>query len=103
MGSITDFINTNKDRYIDELKHFLSYPSISTNPENRKDVVECAEYIEEHLKKMGFDNVTIYPTKGHPIVYADWLKAGADKPTILIYGHYDVQPLTLLICDVTAV
>lgn len=93
MAGILEYINTNKQRYIDELKHFLSYPSISTNPENRKDVVECAEYIEEHLKKMGFDNVTIYPTKGHPIVYADWLRAGSGKPTILIYGHYDVQPV----------
>src|SRR4030095_15285107 len=93
MDSITEFISSNKQRYIDELKHFLSYPSISTNPENRKDVIECAEYIEEHLKKMGFDNVAIYPTKGHPIVYADWLEAGKDKQTILIYGHYDVQPV----------
>ncbi|MBZ0202253.1 MAG: dipeptidase [Ignavibacteria bacterium] len=93
MSKQTDFINSNKDRYITELKHFLSYPSISTNPENKKDVLECAEYIKEHLEKIGFSNVTIYPTKGHPVVYADWLNAGADKPTILIYGHYDVQPV----------
>jgi len=93
MASLTDFINGNKERYISELKHFLSYPSISTNPENKKDVHECAEYVKSHLEKTGFDNVAIYPTKGHPIVYADWLKAGSDKPTILIYGHYDVQPV----------
>ncbi len=93
MADLIDFIKGNKDRYISELKHFLSYPSISTNPENKKDVEECAAYIKEHLEKMGMENVTVYPTKGHPVVYADWLHAGADKPTVLIYGHYDVQPV----------
>ena len=93
MGNLKDYINGNRERYITELKHFLTYPSISTNPENKKDVLECAGYIKVHLENMGFDNVKIYPTEGHPIVYGDWLKAGADKPTILIYGHYDVQPV----------
>jgi len=93
MSKITDFISKNKDRYITELKHFLSFPSISTNPENKKDVLECAEYIKEHLETLGMEHVTIYPTKGHPVVYADWLNAGSDKPTVLIYGHYDVQPV----------
>jgi acetylornithine deacetylase/succinyl-diaminopimelate desuccinylase-like protein len=93
MADIKDFIKGNKERYIEELKHFLSYPSISTNPENKKDVEECAAYIKEHLEKMGMDNVAVYPTKGHPVVYAEWLHAGADKPTVLIYGHYDVQPV----------
>jgi acetylornithine deacetylase/succinyl-diaminopimelate desuccinylase-like protein len=93
MSEITDFIAENKDRYITELKHFLSFPSISTNPENKKDVLECAEYIKEHLETLGMEHVTIYPTKGHPVVYADWLNAGSDKPTVLIYGHYDVQPV----------
>ncbi|MCI0449978.1 MAG: dipeptidase [Chlorobi bacterium] len=93
MNSIKEFINGNKQRYISELKEFLKYPSISTNPENKKDVYQCAEYVKWHLDKIGMENVTIYPTKGHPIVYADWLNAGEGKPTILIYGHYDVQPV----------
>ena len=93
MSVLNDYINSNKERYIEELKKFLSYPSISTNPENKKDLLECAEYIKEHLGTMGMENVTIYPTKGHPIVYADWLHAGSDKPTVLVYGHYDVQPV----------
>ncbi|MFI5212235.1 MAG: dipeptidase [Ignavibacteria bacterium] len=93
MSDIKNYINNNRERYITELKHFLTYPSISTNPENKKDVLECAGYLKDHLEKMGFDNIKIYPTEGHPIVYADWLKAGNDKPTILIYGHYDVQPV----------
>jgi acetylornithine deacetylase/succinyl-diaminopimelate desuccinylase-like protein len=92
-SGLRDFINSNKDRYIDELKTFLSFPSISTNAENKKDVENCAKYVKEHLEKIGMEHVTIYPTKGHPIVYADWLKAGSGKPTILIYGHYDVQPV----------
>jgi acetylornithine deacetylase/succinyl-diaminopimelate desuccinylase-like protein len=93
MNGITGFIDSNKQRYIDELKKFLSYPSISTNPENKKDVEECAQYIKGHLEKIGMENVKVYPTKGHPIVYADWLHAGGNKPTILVYGHYDVQPV----------
>ncbi len=93
MSGLTGFIDSNRQRYIDELKKFLSFPSISTNPENKKDVEECAGYIKAHLEKIGMENAKVYPTKGHPVVYADWLKAGADKPTILIYGHYDVQPV----------
>jgi acetylornithine deacetylase/succinyl-diaminopimelate desuccinylase-like protein len=93
MKEIIDFIDTNKERYLDELKTFLAYPSISTNPENKKDVEECAKYIKQHLENIGMENATIYPTKGHPVVYADWLHAGKDKPAILVYGHYDVQPV----------
>jgi len=90
---LKDFIGSNKDRYIKELKHFLSYPSISTNPENKKDVLECAEYLKEHMESLGMQNAKVYPTNGHPVVYSEWLNAGKDKPTVLIYGHYDVQPV----------
>jgi acetylornithine deacetylase/succinyl-diaminopimelate desuccinylase-like protein len=93
MSSISEFIFGNRELYINELKEFLKYPSISTNPENKNDVQECAAYVKKHLEKIGMDNAAIYPTKGHPIVYADWLKVGMGKPTILIYGHYDVQPV----------
>lgn len=54
---------------------------------------ECAEYLHDQLEKIGMHNVKVYETKGHPVVYADWLNAGKNKPTILIYGHYDVQPV----------
>lgn len=93
MNNILDFIDSNKERYLSELTTLLAFASISTNPENAKDVKECAEYLKSELIKMGLDNVKAYPTKGHPVVYADWLKAGKDKPTVLIYGHYDVQPV----------
>ena len=66
---------------------------MSTNPENIKDVKACAEYVENEMKSIGLEHVKIYETNGHPIVYGEWLKAGNDKPTILIYGHYDVQPV----------
>jgi acetylornithine deacetylase/succinyl-diaminopimelate desuccinylase-like protein len=93
MAELKDFIKSNKDRYIKELTHFLSFPSISTNPENKKDVLECAEYLKQHMESIGMQNAKVYPTKGHPVVYSEWLNAGKDKPTVLIYGHYDVQPV----------
>lgn len=93
MADLNDFIAGSKDRYLSELKQFLKFPSISTNPENQKDVLECAEYLKKHMESIGMQNAKVYPTKGHPVVYSDWLNAGADKPTVLIYGHYDVQPV----------
>jgi acetylornithine deacetylase/succinyl-diaminopimelate desuccinylase-like protein len=93
MDDILNYINSHKDKYIEELKEFLRYPSISTNPENKKDVRECAEYLCAQLKKIGMHNSKVYDTKGHPVVYAEWLDAGNHKPTVLIYGHYDVQPV----------
>lgn len=93
MADLNDFIAGSKDRYLSELKQFLKFPSISTNPENKKDVLECAEYLKKHMESIGMQNAKVYPTKGHPVVYSDWLNAGVDKPTVLIYGHYDVQPV----------
>ncbi len=93
MAELKDFIKDNNQRYITELKHFLSYPSISTNPENKKDVLECAEYLKQQMESIGMQNAKVYPTKGHPVVYSEWLSTGSDKPTVLIYGHYDVQPV----------
>lgn len=93
MDKLTGYINENRDRFLEELKEFLRIPSISNNPDNKKDVENCAKWIFKHLKSIGFDEVKIFPTEGNPIVYAEYLKAGKDKPTILIYGHYDVQPV----------
>ncbi|HEX2788032.1 MAG TPA: dipeptidase [Ignavibacteria bacterium] len=93
MGKEIQYIEKNKDRYLNELKEFLKIPSISTNPENKNDVRKCAEFVKDKMINAGLENVKIYETKGHPVVYGQWLKAGADKPTLLIYGHYDVQPV----------
>jgi hypothetical protein len=86
------FAHKNKDRFLTGMKEFLHIPSISTNPENIPDMRKAADWLVLELKKLGSDNVQIFPTKKHPIVYAEFLKAGADKPTVLVYGHYDVQP-----------
>lgn len=92
MNQVLQFVEINKERYISELKELIAIPSISTNPENKQDVERCARWIADHLKSVGMQNIQIFPTAGHPIVYADWLNAPG-KPTILFYGHYDVQPV----------
>jgi acetylornithine deacetylase/succinyl-diaminopimelate desuccinylase-like protein len=85
------FVETNKDRFLEELKTFLRIPSISTLPEHAPDIRRAAEFVAESLRTAGLENVEIIQTAGHPLVYADWLHA-TGKPTVLCYGHYDVQP-----------
>lgn len=92
MDKIASYISKNFDRYLDELSEFISIPSISTLPENKKDMTTCANYVAGQLKKSGMKKVKIYKTEGHPIVYGECL-VSPQKPTILIYGHYDVQPV----------
>lgn len=84
---------SHRDRFLDELKTFLRLPSISTLSEHAADVARAAQWLAEHLRSIGLDRVEIVPTPGHPIVYAEWMGAGADAPTLLFYGHYDVQPV----------
>jgi len=92
MSNTTDtFVRQSQDRFLDELKAFLRIPSISTLPEHRDDIGRAAGFVSESLKTAGLENVEIIPTAGHPLVYADWLHAPG-KPTVLCYGHYDVQP-----------
>lgn len=92
MDSILNFIETNKDRYLKELFEFLRIPSISTKKEHAPDVQRCAQWVADHMRRVGMQNAQIFPTAGHPIVYSEW--AGAPgQPTILFYGHYDVQPV----------
>ncbi|MDD5362870.1 MAG: dipeptidase [Ignavibacteria bacterium] len=93
MSEIIKYIESNKDRYLKELIEFLSIPSISNDEEKKKDVKDAALWLEKEMKKSGLENVKVFETAGHPIVYADYLKAGKNKPTVLIYGHYDVQPV----------
>jgi len=93
MNQLVDFINSNNARFIEELKEFLRIPSISNDPEHKPDMETCSKWLADHIKSIGIDKVEIYNTPGHPIVYAEYLKAGKDKPTVLLYGHYDVQPV----------
>ena len=92
MERVVDFINVNRDRYVDELKQYLAIPSISALPQHAGDVRRAAEWTAEELRKVGLQNVRLIETPGNPVVYGDWLGA-AGAPTILFYGHYDVQPV----------
>jgi acetylornithine deacetylase/succinyl-diaminopimelate desuccinylase-like protein len=92
MNNIIDFINTSRDRYLDELKEYLAIPSISALPQHAADVQRCAEWTADEMRRIGMQNVRLVETPGHPVVYGDWLGAEG-APTILFYGHYDVQPV----------
>lgn len=92
MKDVIKYIRDNMDNYIEELKEFLRIPSISTLPESKKEVERCAKFVAGNLKKIGMSRVEIFKTEGHPLVYAEWLGAPG-KPTVLVYGHYDVQPV----------
>ena len=85
------FARENQQRFLSELKDLLRIPSISTLEEHKSDVRKAAEFVATELRRIGMENVELVPTKGHPLVYADWLHA-AHKPTVLMYAHYDVQP-----------
>ena len=92
MSAATDtFVKQNQQRLLEELKQFLRIPSISTLPENRADVERAASFVADALRTAGMENVELIQTDKHPLVYADWLHAPG-KPTVLCYGHYDVQP-----------
>ena len=92
MSKTTDtFVEQNRERLLDELKEFLRIPSISTLPEHRGDIDRAAQFVADSLRHVGMENVEVIPTAGHPLVYADWMHAPG-KPTVLCYGHYDVQP-----------
>ena len=86
-----DYARGNQQRFLNELKDLLRIPSISTLQEHKSDVQKAAEFVAAELRRIGLEHVEAIPTKGHPLVYADWLHAPG-KPTVLCYAHYDVQP-----------
>jgi len=90
-SSAVSFAKENQQRFLGELKALLRIPSVSTAPEHKSDVQKAAEFVANDLRTIGMENVEIIPTKGHPLIYADWLHAPG-KPTVLCYAHYDVQP-----------
>jgi acetylornithine deacetylase/succinyl-diaminopimelate desuccinylase-like protein len=92
LEKVVSYINSHRDNYVEELKEFLKIPSISTLAENKPDMKTAAEFVAGKLRSAGMQNVKIIETKGHPLIYADWLNAPG-KPTVLVYGHYDVQPV----------
>ena len=92
MDGVIDFINVSRDRYLEELKGFLAIPSISALPEHRGDVTRCAEWCGAEMRRVGLRNVRLMDTPGFPVVYGDHLGVEG-APTMLFYGHYDVQPV----------
>ncbi|MBS4027396.1 MAG: dipeptidase [Ignavibacteriales bacterium] len=91
MQQTLQYIESNKERYLKEVAEFLRIPSVSSQPNRKGEVLRCSQWVANQFKAIGMENVSIAPTAGHPVVYADWLHAPG-KPTILLYGHYDVQP-----------
>jgi acetylornithine deacetylase/succinyl-diaminopimelate desuccinylase-like protein len=91
MDALTRYLDQHQDGFIDHLKGVLRIPSVSTDPAHREDCARCAEHLARELKRVGMTRAEVIPTGGHPVVYAEWLEAPG-KPTVLVYGHYDVQP-----------
>src|ERR1700685_1675283 len=89
--AIDRYVKENEIRFLEELKDFLRIPSISTLPENNEATHRAADFVVDHLCAAGLEHVELIETERHPLVYADWLHAPG-KPTVLCYGHFDVQP-----------
>jgi acetylornithine deacetylase/succinyl-diaminopimelate desuccinylase-like protein len=87
-----EFLDETREQGLRELDDFLRIPSISSQPERADDVRRAAAHLAEQYERIGLENAEVIDTAGHPVVYADWLKAPG-KPTVLLYGHYDVQPV----------
>jgi acetylornithine deacetylase/succinyl-diaminopimelate desuccinylase-like protein len=92
LTQLETYITEHENRFLDDLKGWLRIPSISTLPEHAGDIQRAAEYAANQLRSIGFDGVEVIKTQNHPLVYGEWLQAPG-KPTVLIYGHYDVQPV----------
>lgn len=86
------YARQNRQRFLDELEEFVNIPSISTLSEHKGDIERAAEWVANQMRAVGLENVAVLPTAGHPVAYGEWLHAEG-KPTVLVYGHYDVQPV----------
>ncbi|HLF27604.1 MAG TPA: dipeptidase [Anaerolineae bacterium] len=87
------YARAHRAQHLDELKQLLSIPSVSAQPEHKPDIQRAAHWLADHFQALGLTQVAVHPTAGHPIVLAEWRRAGGEYPTVLIYGHYDVQPV----------
>ena len=92
MEEIKKYIKENEDRFLEELFELIRIPSISAKSEHKDDMFKATEYIKKSLIDAGADKVEVIPTTGHPVVYGEKLIDPA-KPTVLVYGHYDVMPV----------
>lgn len=91
MRDIKTYISDNRERFLAELFEFIRIPSVSAKDENKPDMIRAADYVKQSLLKSGADRAEVFPTAGHPVVYAE-KNISPDAPTVLVYGHYDVQP-----------
>jgi acetylornithine deacetylase/succinyl-diaminopimelate desuccinylase-like protein len=91
MQAWKDYQEKNKDRFLDELLELLRIPSVSANSDHKDDMRKCAEKVQQRLLEAGAASAKVYETAGHPVVYAEKI-VDPSKPTVLVYGHYDVQP-----------
>jgi len=91
MKTLKNYIEENKERFLEELFDLIRIPSVSSKTENKNDMFRATEYITDQLLKTGADKAEVYKTDGHPVIYGEKM-IGKDKPTVLVYGHYDVQP-----------
>ncbi|SFA80881.1 Acetylornithine deacetylase/Succinyl-diaminopimelate desuccinylase [Lentibacillus halodurans] len=87
------YLSENRTSLLEKLNEFLSIPSVSTDSVHKKDIQEAANFLKDYLNDIGFDHAEQHDTGGHPLVYAEYNQAGSDAPTVLFYGHYDVQPV----------
>ena len=92
LQAMNAWIDTQRSRWMKDFFQFLSFPSISADPKNKQDILNCVNWLAAYLKEMNFD-VELWPTPGHPVLFASHDKAGPNRPTLLIYNHYDVQPV----------
>jgi len=88
-----EYAHQNRETFLHHLEELVSIPSVSTSPEHKPDMQRTAEWIAGVLRRIGMVNVQVMPTTGHPVVFGECLEAGKNAPTVLIYGHYDVQPV----------
>jgi acetylornithine deacetylase/succinyl-diaminopimelate desuccinylase-like protein len=91
MTSWKEYLESNKERFLNELLELLRIPSISARSEHKDDMLKCAEAVKQRLLDAGVDHAEIFATEGHPVVFAE-KTIDKNKPTVLVYGHYDVQP-----------
>jgi len=91
-SSAVDYAHQNHNRFLEELIIFSKLPSISTDPNYKETVQQTAYWLAKQLEELGVERVTIFSTPGHPVVYGELITSDKDQPTVLIYGHYDVQP-----------
>ncbi len=90
--SVTTYLELNRERQLSELVQFAAIPSISALSSHRDDIERCAEWLRDHMERIGLEDVCLLRCGGNPVVYGEWMHASAGAPTVLIYGHYDVQP-----------